>query len=86
MEAGLELRLAPDLDRTGRLYRDLYEIAEVPFVRAGSQCLPKVAGPPSRRHPQTQLKQSLRMSLRVKLKQTQRQNQTQTLNQPQTPL
>ena len=85
MEAGLELRLEPDVDRTGRLYRALYEIAEVSFVRAGSQCFPKVASPP-RRHPQTQLKQSLRMSLRLRLKQTQRQNQTQTLNQPQTPL
>ena len=42
MEAGLELRLEPDLNRIGRLYKGLYAIAEAPFVRAGSQCLPKV--------------------------------------------
>ena len=46
MEAGLELRPQPDVDWTRRRYRDLYEVAEVPFVRAGSQCHSNRIPPP----------------------------------------
>ena len=51
MEAGLELRSQLDVDRTRRVYRGLYEVAEVPFVRAGSQCLPNRRTPPFPRPP-----------------------------------
>ena len=37
MEAGLRTRRIWEVDRTWRLYRGLYEVAEVAFVRARSQ-------------------------------------------------
>ena len=36
MEAGLRTRRIREVDRTWRLYRGLYEVAEVAFLRAGS--------------------------------------------------
>ena len=37
MEAGLRIRRIWEVDRSRRLYRGLYEVAEVAFMRAGSQ-------------------------------------------------
>ena len=36
MEAGLRIRRIQEVDRSWRLYRGLYEVAEVAFVRARS--------------------------------------------------
>ena len=36
MEAGLRTRRIQEVDRSWRLYRGLYEVAEVAFLRAGS--------------------------------------------------
>ena len=36
MEAGLRISRIGEVDRTWRLYRGLYEVAEVAFLRAGS--------------------------------------------------
>ena len=46
MEAGVRFRRIQKSDPSRRLYRGLYEVAEVAFVRAGSQCHPKTIGVP----------------------------------------
>ena len=66
MEAGLRTRRIQEVDRTWRLYRGLYEVVEVTFLRDGShggaECrfFPSSSG-----NPQPQPKQSLRSNLRM---------------------